>query len=164
MKRQDVALLEQCLAAFRHVHAVFARRLLRMLAAPDHDVHAERLAITGQQSTDLAVTPNAERLPAQHLAEPEIRWQRRGFQTGLLPRALLEVRDILRNPALGGHDQRPRQFRRRDRRAAALKHGNPTFGTGVDFNVAADLARLADHAQSRQLIEELRTDARTFAY
>ena len=158
MQRQHIAVFEQRLAAFGDIKTVRTRGGLRMLPSPDQHFHAERLAVTGEQLPDFPVAPDPERLAAKHLAQAKIRRQRGGFQTRLLPRALLQVRDVLRNPALRGHDQRPRQLGRRDRRTGTFEHGNSAFGTGFELNMAARFAGLADHAQPGQFIEQLGAD------
>src|ERR1700744_6510265 len=110
MQRQHVAILEQLLTAFGDTITIGARGFARMLAAPDQHLHAERLAVARQRPADLAVTPDAERLPVQYLAQTEVRRQRGRLQPGLLPGALLKVRYVLRNAALSGHDKCPRQL------------------------------------------------------
>ena len=87
--------------------------------------------------------------PLQHHAEAEVGRHRRRLQPRLLPGAVLEGADVLRQPAHRRHDQRPGQLGRRDRRADALGHGDAQPRAGLDVDVRADAAGLRDQLQLR---------------
>ena len=83
-------------------------------------------------------------LPLQHHAEAEVRRHRGRLQARLLPGAVLEVADVLRQPAHRRHDQRPGQLGRRDRRADAFGDRDAEPRAGLDVDVRADPAGLRD--------------------
>src|SRR5206468_6655262 len=117
----------------------------------DEHVHAERLAVARHELADLSVAPDAERLAAEHLSEAEVRRQRRRLQSRLLPRALLQVRDVLRNAPLRRHDERPRQLGRGHRRAGPFQYRDAAFRACIDIYMAAARApALADRAHFRE--------------
>ncbi len=160
---QHVGAGEELLARGHGAVAVGRRALARLLRAPHRHLHAEGLAVAGHQLADAAVAPDAERLAAQRHAHAEVGRHGRGLQARLLPRAVLEVGDVLRQAAHRGHDQRPRELGRRVGRAHALGHGDAVRRAGIDVDVLAHLARLCDQAQLGQLLEQLAREARAFA-
>mmetsp|Transcript_39182 Transcript_39182/g.92014 ORF Transcript_39182/g.92014 Transcript_39182/m.92014 type:complete len:288 (+) Transcript_39182:1322-2185(+) len=127
----------------------------RRLAAPDLHGHAEGAAIAGDELADLAVAPDSQRLATQQHADAEIGRHGCRLQPRLLPGAMLEVADVLRQPAHGCHDQRPGQLGRRDRAADAFGHGNAQPRAGLQVDVAADAAGLGDELQLGELFEQL---------
>ena len=143
--------------------AVVGGFFARSLAAPDHHLHAERLAVAGHQLADLAVSPDAQRAPAQHDAQAEVRRHRCGFHSRLLPAAVLERADVLGQPAHGRHDQRPGELGRRDRGTDALRDGDAALRAGLDVDVRADAAGLRNQAQAGQFFEELARDVGALA-
>ena len=103
-------------------------------------------------------------LPRSDHADAEVGRHRRRLEARLLPGAVLEVGDVLRQAAHRRHDQRPG-------RARPARSGEPTpsatampcCGAGVDVDVVADLAGLGDQPQLGQLLEQLARKARAFA-
>ena len=65
VQAEHVAGFEERLARRRRHVAVEPGAVARRLAAPDDDVHAEGLAVAGDDLADLAVAPDAERLAAR---------------------------------------------------------------------------------------------------
>jgi hypothetical protein len=123
----------------------------------------QKAAVAGHQLADLAVAPDAQCAALEHLAHAEVRRHRRGLQPGLLPGAVLEVADVLRQAAHGGHGQRPCQLGRRHRRAHPLGHGDAQPRAGLEVDVRAHLAGLGDELQPRQLFEQRARELRALA-
>ncbi|MCY1223560.1 hypothetical protein D9M72_356900 [compost metagenome] len=167
LQRQHIAVGKQLLLGFGHAQPVGTGAFQRCLAAPDQHLHAEGPAVASQQPADLAIAPDPQGLAAQHLAQAEIGRHRRRFQPRLLPGAVLQAGDILGDAALGGHDQRPGQLGRRNRRTHAFEHGHASVGAGVQVDMAAgagaDPAGLADDLEFGQFFQQLPGDASAFA-
>jgi len=140
-----------------------ARARQRFGRAPHHHLHAERAAVASHQPANAAVAPNAQRAPMQDRAQAEIGRHRRRLQPRLLPGAVLQVAHVLGQPARRRHDERPRQFGRRDRRTHALGHGDAALGAGRDIKVRADAPGLRNHLQPWQLFDQRARDLRAFA-
>src|ERR1700722_9534893 len=150
MQRQHVALFEEFRLAGGGRVAIGTGFRQRRLPRPDQDVHAERLAVTGDHRTDPAVAIDAERFAAQRLADAD------------LPLARLQRRHLLRYRTRGGEYQSPGEFGCRiGRRVGVLvrRHHDAEFGAGVDIDVRIDAA-LADQFQLRQPLQQRRADLR----
>ncbi len=158
VQRHHVALREEFLARGRHLQAVAQRLGARGFAAPHAHVHAEGAAIARHDLADAPVAPDAQRLAAQHRADAEIGRHGGRAQARLLPGAVLEVGDVLRQAPHGRHDQRPGQFGRGDGRAHALGHRDAALGAGRHVHVRTHLAGLRDELQARELLHELARD------
>ena len=137
----------------------------RERAASTHGrrLHAEGHAVAGHQAADLAVAPDAQRLAGQHHADGEIGRHRRRLQPALLPGAVLEVADVLRQPPHRGHHQRPGQLGRRHRRAHAFGHRDAQPRAGLDVDVRADAPGLRDELEPGQLLQQRAREVRAFA-
>ena len=155
VQRQHVGGLEQRVAALGRVVAFGDRAGAARLAAPDDDAHAERLAVAGDELADLAEAPDAERPALERDADAEVGRHARRLQARLLPRAVLERADVVRQAAHRRHDQRPGELGRRDRRADAFGDGDAEPRAGLDVDVRADAAGLGDQLELRKLLEEL---------
>ena len=131
--------------------AVAHGRCPRGLAAPDQHVHLEGLGVAGQTLADAPVAPDAQGLAIQALAEIG------------LPVAGVQALDSRQQLAPGVEDQRPGQLRRGDGRAAALHHGDASGRAGVEVEMGADPAGLADQPEPRQAVQQLGIDAGPFA-
>ena len=99
VKRQHVAALEERKLARGHEMAFGLGANHRVRPRPDHDIHAESLAVARDRRTDPAVAENAERLVAQGRADPD------------LPVAGLERGHLLGDLPERREDQPPGQFR-----------------------------------------------------
>ena len=142
-----------------HLEAVGPRLGASCLAAPDHAPACRRPGRSRATSWPMrAVAPDAERLALEHRAQAEVRRHRGRLEARLLPGAVLEVADVLRQAAHRRHDQRPGQLGRRQRRARALGHRDAALGAGVDVDVAADPAGLRDELELGQLLDQLARD------
>ena len=162
--RDHVALREEFFARGGSLVAIGQGLGARCLAAPDAHVHAEGPAIAGHELADAAIAPDTQRLAAQHRAQPEVGGHGGRLQSRLLPSAVLEVGDVLRQSARGRHHQGPGQLCRRHRRAYAFCHGNAALGTGGHVDVIADLAGLGDELKARQLFNQLAGDLGALAH
>ena len=115
MQGEHVALREKIVAAGGRCKPVEYRFFARRGLPPDDNVHAKRLAVLRHQLADLSVAPDAQRLSFEDDAQTEICRHRASLESGLLPRAVLEVAYVLRQAAHGCHDERPGQLGRSHR-------------------------------------------------
>ena len=113
MQREHVGGLEQRVAALGRVVAFGDGAAPARFAAPDDDVHAECLAVAGDELADLAEAPDAERLALERHADAEVGRHPRRLQPRLLPGAVLERADVVR--------QAPRSARRGRRASRPLR-------------------------------------------
>ena len=130
---------------------------------PDQHVHAERGAVAGHDAADPPEAPDSQRLAREQVAHAVVRRIARALQAALLPHAVLEVGDVLRQAPHRAHQQRPCQLGRGSRRAGAVDHRHATFGAGVDVDVRAGAAGLGDELQLRQLVQQVLVDPRALA-
>jgi len=68
---------------------------------------------------------------------------------------MLEMRDVMRNAAHGGHDQGPGEFRRCRGGTRAFGHDDAALGAGADIHMAADAPGLRNHFELGELFEQL---------
>src|SRR5207249_8379945 len=111
-------------------------------------VHPERLPVPCDHAADPAVAVDAERLPAERVADAD------------LPRPRLEGGDLLRKLTHCREHERPGELRggiRRRPRVHARRDDHPELRAGVDIDVRAD-APPADEPQLRQSPEEWSAD------
>src|SRR5581483_10763050 len=153
MQADDVALLEKRLLVRGRGVAFDARLYHRGLARKELNLHAEGLAVAGNDAADPAVTENAERLAAQSRADAE------------LPMARLQRGHLLRNLPRGGEDQPPGQFRGGVARRAGVLAGrddDAALRACIDVDVRINAA-LADELELGQALEQRLADLRPLA-
>ncbi len=149
MHAQHVAAREEGGAVGEVVAAVRGRTRARALTAAARDnAHAEGIAEARNGSPDRSVAENAQRAPVERASE-------RG-----LPATLAQPPRLERHVAHRVHDQRPRELGGRDRRAARGGHRNAATLARGEVDVAGGVTGLADEAELRQAIDELRGDRR----
>src|SRR5262249_20005850 len=132
----------------RHPVAVGARFLARSVAPPHQHLHAERLAVAGDDGAYASVAEDPQGLAAQRVADAG------------LPLTRLERFHLQRDVAHGGDDHAPGELGGRVRRHAeglvrAQQHAEPRARVDVDVRKHA---ALADEPQLRQPLEERRAD------
>ena len=82
----------------------------RFLAAPDAYVHAKGLAVSGHDLSDVPIAPYPQGFASQDASQSEIGGHAGGFEARLLPRAMLEVGNVLGQAPRGSHDECPGQL------------------------------------------------------
>src|SRR6266511_1270421 len=128
---------------------VAPRILDRRLASPREDVHAEGLAVAGHNGADLAVTVDAERLPAKAAAD-RIRLPFPGPERG----------HFLGDPAHRGDHEPPRQLGGGvggPPRTGLRGQDHAAPGAGLDLDMGID-AHLADDAEAVEALQQRRAD------
>ena len=113
------------------------------------------MTIARQNFADLAVAPDAQCFAIEHSAKPKVGGHRRGFKTRLLPCAMLEVGNVVRNTPCRGHDQSPCQFSWRDWRAHAFSHHYAALGTCTHIDMCTHTASLGNHLEFGQFFNQL---------
>ena len=126
-------------------------------------MHAESFAVPGYQLAYFSVAPDAQGFAFEHGAQTKVDRHRAGFEARLLPCAVLEVTDVLRQPSGGRHDQGPGEFSWGSGRAHTFGHGHAALGAGCQVDVAAHAAGLGDHFESGQLLDQGAVQTRAFA-
>src|SRR5207249_1782549 len=138
------ALREERLLAGRRGVTVAPRALARAAARPHPHVHPERLPVPCDHAADPAVAVNAERLPAERVAD------------AYLPGPRLEGGDLLWKLAHCREHECPGELRggvRRRPRVHARRDDHPELRAGVDIDVRVDAA-LANEPEPRQPMQE----------
>ena len=154
MQRQHIGFFKKGNATAGGPVAMLDGPRARLVAAPNHDIHAKGLAVSGHQLTNLAVSPNAQRFAPQHGAQPEIGRHGAGLQARLLPGTVFQVADVLWQSTGRGHDQGPGQLGGRDRRADTFGHGHAAFCAGGQIDVPTHPACLGNQLQARQFFDQ----------
>ncbi len=146
VQRDDVALFVEVFSAGGHRVSVGSRALLRGLARPDQDVHAERTSVAGDGGADPSVAVDAERLLAQRVSDAD------------LPASFLKRAHLLGDLAHGRENQTPGELSggvRRRARVLIRRDDDAAPGTRVDVDVRIH-APLTDEPELVQAFEQRR--------
>ena len=117
-------------------------------------MHAESLPVTGHQAADMAISPDAQGRAIQQVSNTEVGWHGCCLQPGLLPGAMLEVADVLRQASHGSHDQGPGQLGGSPGGARAFRDCDAAFRACLHIDIAAHPAGLHDKLEPWQLLDE----------